>query len=82
MNWKDAAQRLEKDPAAAQAAMQSPDGQALLHLLSASDGGKALQNAATRAAGGDVSELSRLLKEALSTDEGAALADRLGKQFK
>ena len=46
MDQKEMMERLKRDPAALQAVMGSRDGQMLLGLLSGSDGGRTLQQAA------------------------------------
>ena len=46
MNQKELANRLRQNPDALQSVLRSPDGQRLLQLLSGSDGGQTLQQAA------------------------------------
>lgn len=76
--------RLRADPGAAAALLQSPDGKALLHLLTQQDGGASLERAAQNAARGSAAELAAMLGDVLKTPQGKALAERLsaaaGKQ--
>ena len=72
-------QQLKSDPAALQTLMQSPDGQALLHLLSGGDRGAALQRAAQSAVRGDPAEMARMVRQVMNTPDGAALVGRISK---
>ncbi len=69
--------RLRADPNAAVALLQSSDGKALLHLLTAQDGGASLERAAQNAAHGSTAELAAMLGGVLKTPQGKALAERL-----
>ena len=58
-------ERFKKDPAAAQSLLQSGDGQSLMQLLTAQDGGAALEQAAQSAARGDTKELAAMTEDAM-----------------
>lgn len=58
-----------------------PDGQRLLQLLSGSDGGQTLQQAAQQAESGSTAQLVQLLRRVMSTPDGAALAGRIMQQL-
>ena len=72
MNQKELANRLRQNPDALQSVLRSPDGQRLLQLLSGSDGGQALQQAAQQAESGSTAQLVQLLRRVMSTPDGAA----------
>ncbi len=76
MNEQDMMQKLKSDPRALKSVMQSADGRALLGMLSGGDTA-ALGRAAQQAASGDTAALSGMLRQVLSTPEGAALVQRL-----
>lgn len=76
MNEQDMMQKLKSDPRAFKSVMQSADGRALLWMLSGGDTA-ALGRAAQQAASGDTAALSGMLRQVLSTPEGAALVQRL-----
>lgn len=69
--------RLRADPNAAAALLHSPDGEALLRLLTQLSGGAALERAAQNAAHGSTAELAAMLGGVLKTPQGRALAQRL-----
>ena len=77
MDQKEMMERLKRDPAALQAVMQSQDGQMLLRLLSGSDGGRTLQQAAA----GDAAAMSQMLQGIMSSPRGAALVQRIGESL-
>lgn len=85
MNQKELANRLRQNPDALQSVLRSPDGQRLLQLLSGSDGGQTLQQAAQQAAqqaeSGSTAQLVQLLRRVMSTPDGAALAGRIMQQL-
>ena len=68
---------LKQNPAALQALLRSPDGQALMRMLTAGDRGAALQQAARNASRGDTSEMVEMVKGLMRSPEGAALAERI-----
>ena len=74
MNEQDMMQKLKSDPRALKSVMQSADGRALLGMLS---GGDTAALGAQQAASGDTAALSGMLRQVLSTPEGAALVQRL-----
>lgn len=69
--------RLRADPNAATALLASPDGKALLRLLTQGDGGASLERAAQNASRGSTAELAAMLSGVLKTPQGKALAERL-----
>lgn len=75
-------ERLKQDPAALHTVMSSPDGQALLRLLSGADGGKGLQQAARQAAAGDSAQMVRMIRQVMSSPQGAALVQRLNDSLR
>lgn len=81
MNQKELANRLRQNPDALQSVLRSPDGQRLLQLLSCSDGGQTLQQAAQQAESGSTAQLVQLLRRVMSTPDGAALAGRIMQQL-
>ncbi|MDO4810370.1 MAG: hypothetical protein Q3985_00365 [Eubacteriales bacterium] len=74
-------QRLKKNPAALQSVMQSQDGQKLMQMLSGTDGGTGLNRAAAQAAGGNTADMVKMLKQVMSSPEGAALVQRIGQSL-
>ena len=76
MNEQDIMNKLKSDPRALRSVMQSQDGQALLRTLSGGDSA-ALGKAAQQAAMGDMSALSAMLSQVLSSPQGAELVQRL-----
>ena len=81
MNQKELANRLRQNPDALQSVLRSPDGQRLLQLLSGSDGGQTLQQAAQQAESGSTAQLVQLLRRVMSTPDGAALAVLIMQQL-
>ena len=72
-------QQLKSNPAALQALMGSPDGQALLHRLSGEDQGASLQRAAQSAVRGNPAEMARMVQQLMKSPDGAALVERISK---
>ncbi len=70
-------EQLKSNPAQLQALMQSRDGQALMHLLTARDRGAGLQQAIRSAAKGDPSIMARLVEQAMQNPGGAELMQRI-----
>lgn len=70
-------ERFKKDPAAAQSLLQSGDGQRLMQLLTAQDGGAALEQAAQNAAHGNTKDLAAMLSSLMRSPQGAELMKRL-----
>jgi len=81
MDLRNTIQKLKNDPAAVQAVMQSQDGQQLMQLLTASDGGTALNSAAQQAAAGNTEAIAQLLKNVLGSPQGAELAQRINQSL-
>ena len=71
---------LLKNRALLQDLARSPDVQALMGLLNQKAGG-GLQNAAQSAAKGDLSALTKLVKQVAESDEGARLMRQLNEQI-
>ena len=71
---------LLKNKALLQDLARSPDAQALMGLLNQKAGG-GLQNAAQSAAKGDLSALTKLVKQVAESDEGAQLMRQLNEQI-
>ena len=81
MDQTDMIRRLKQNPAALQGVMQSQDGQKLMQMLSGADGGESLNRAATQAAGGNTGDMVQMLKNVMSSPEGAALVQRIGQSL-
>lgn len=75
-------ERFKKDPAAAQSLLQSGDGQRLMQLLTAQDGGAALNHAAQNAAAGNTKELATMLSNLMKSPEGMAIMSRINDSAK
>ena len=76
------ARDLQKNPAALKAIMQSPDGQALMHLLTQKDQGAGLQQAVQSAMRGDTTQMTRMVQEIMQSPAGAGLVDRINQSIK
>ena len=68
-------EKFKKNPAMAQAVLQSGDGQKL--MLTAQDGGAALEQAAQNAAHGNTKDLAAMLSSLMRSPQGAELMKRL-----
>lgn len=77
MEQRDWMERLHQNPEMLRSLMQSKDGQMLMSLLSGSDGGKALKEAAMQAAGGNTAGMSEMIRRIMETPDGAALIRRM-----
>ena len=75
-------QQLKADPARLEALMQSPDGQALLRMLSGGDQGASLQRAAQSAAKGNPAEMLRMMSQVMKSPAGAQLVQRINQSMK
>lgn len=75
-------QQLKSNPAMLQSLMQSPDGQALLRMLSAGDQGASLQRAAQSAAKGNPAEMMRMMSQVMKSPAGAELVQRINRSIK
>ena len=76
------ARELQKNPAALKAIMQSPDGQALMHLLTQKDQGAGLQQAVQSAMRGDTTQMTRMVQEIMQSPAGAGLVERINHSVK
>lgn len=72
-------QELRQNPAALQSLMQSPDGQALLHLLTQKDRGASLQQAVQSAMKGDTTKMADMVREIMQSPGGAQLVERINQ---
>ena len=72
---------LGRNPAAIQALMRSPDGQALMRSLAGQDQGAALNRAARSAALGNTTEMVQMVSQIMQSPEGAALLERISKSI-
>ena len=75
-------EKFKKNQDLAQKIMSGSDGQQLMQLLTAQDGGAALQQAAQQAEKGDTKALARLLGSLMERPEGAKLMQRLNETAK
>ena len=73
------AEQLKNDPAALRTLMQSPDGQALIRMLTQGDRGAGLQQAAQSAARGDTAQLTAMVRRLMGSPQGAALVERINQ---
>ena len=73
------ANQLKSNPAALRSLMQSPDGQALLRMLTQGDQGAGLQQAAQAAARGNPAQITEMINRLMQSPEGAALVERINK---
>ncbi len=74
--------KFKKNQELAQKIMSGSDGQQLMQLLTARDGGAALQQAAQQAEKGDTKALTQLLSGLMQSPEGAKLMQRLNDTAK
>ena len=81
MNQNDMMARLQRDPGAAQRALQSSDGQALMQMLSGPDGGASLNQAMQQASAGNTAQLASMIRQVMQSPEGAALIRNIGTSF-
>ena len=81
MNQNDMMARLQRDPGAAQRAMQSSDGQALMQMLSGEDGGASLNQAMAQASAGNTAQLAAMIRQVMQSPEGSALIRNIGTSF-
>lgn len=76
-NAKRAIEALQSNPAAAQALFQSQDGRRLMEMLTQGDQGAALQRATQNASKGNINDMVQMIRQVMSSPEGAALAKRI-----
>ena len=74
--------KFKHNPAMAQALQQSLDGQRLMQMLTAQDGGAALNRAAQSAAMGNTKELAAMLSSLMQSPEGMAVMSRISESAK
>lgn len=74
--------KFKKNQELAQKIMSGSDGQQLMQLLTARDGGAALQQATQQAEKGDTKALTQLLSGLMQSPEGAKLMQRLNDTAK
>lgn len=74
--------KFKHNPAMAQALLQSLDGQRLMQMLTAQDGGAALNRAAQSAAMGNTKELAAMLSSLMQSPEGMAVMSRISESAK
>lgn len=77
-----AIERLKQNKDLAAQLMRSGDGKMLMELLTRSDGGAALDDAAARAAKGDTAALSQLLRGLMNDPKAAEAMRRLSDSAK
>lgn len=74
--------KFKHNPTMAQALLQSLDGQRLMQMLTAQDGGAALNRAAQSAAAGNTKELAAMLSGLMKSPEGMAVMNRINDSAK
>ena len=74
--------KFKHNPAMAQALLQSIDGQRLMQMLTAQDGGAALNRAAQSAAMGNTRDLAAMLSSLMQSPEGMAVMSRINDSAK
>ena len=74
--------KFKKNQDLAQKIMSGSDGQQLMHLLTAQDGGAALNHAAQNAAAGNTKELAAMLSNLMKSPEGMAIMNRINNSAK
>ena len=75
-------EKFRKNPAAAQALLQSGDGRRLIQMLTQNDGGAALDRAAQSAAAGNTKDLAAMLSNLMQSPEGLAVMNRIRESAK
>ena len=78
MQQKDMMARLQRDPGAVQRVMESSDGQALMQMLSGTDGGTGLQQAMAQASSGNTAQLTEMIRQVMQSPQGATLVRNIG----
>ena len=74
--------KFKHNPAMAQALLQSLDGQRLMQMLTAQDGGAAINRAAHSPAAGNTKELAAMLSGLMKSPEGMAVMNRINDSAK
>ena len=75
-------EKFKKNQELAQKIMSGSDGQQLMQLLTAQDGGAALNRAAQNAAAGNTRELAAMLSSLMKNPEGMAIMNRINDSAK
>ena len=75
-------EKFKKNQDLAQKIMSGSDGQQLMQLLTAQDGGAALNRAAQNAATGNTRELAAMLSSLMKNPEGMAIMNRINDSAK
>lgn len=75
-------EKFKKNQDLAQKIMSGSDGQQLMQLLTAQDGGAALKRAAQNAAAGNTRELAAMLSSLMKNPEGMAIMNRINDSAK
>ena len=73
------ARQLKNDPETLRQLMYSRDGQRLMQLLTQGDRGTGLQQAVQAAARGNTNQMADMIRNIMSSPEGAALVERINK---
>ena len=81
-NTSQLIEKFRKNPAAAQALLQSGDGRRLIQMLTQNDGGAALDRAAQSAAAGNTKDLAAMLSNLMQSPEGLAVMNRIRESAK
>ena len=74
--------KLKRTRERAQKIMSGSDGQQLMQLLTAQDGGAAFNRAAQNAAAGNTRELAAMLSSLMKNPEGMAIMNRINDSAK
>ena len=75
-------EKFKKNQDLAQKIMSGSDGRQLMQLLTAQDGGAALNRAAQNAAAGNTRELAAMLSSLMKNPEGMAIMNRINDSAK
>lgn len=78
MDARQLTEQLKQNPSTVQALMQSQDGQKLMKMLAGGDQ-TLVKQAAQSAAKGDTKQMMDMIRNMMSSPEGAALAERIRK---
>ena len=76
------ANELRQNPAMLQSLMRSPDGQALLLMLTQQDQGASLKQAVQSAVQGDTAKMVEMVRGIMNSPDGAALVERINQATK
>ena len=76
------ANELRQNPAMLQSLMRSPDGQALLRMLTQQDQGASLKQAVQSAVQGDTAKMVEIVRGIMNSPDGAALVERINQATK